>query len=131
MRGARALIAFGTLVLAAGPALADDPHDRMSAEDIARDRAIIRKLNNDQLQYVRKRDAQYAAEWKDYDRARGGNDYADEDANGDAEDAPRGGSYARQSREYDRARRDYEADLARWRRDVAACRAGDYSRCER
>lgn len=134
MKAGRILLALGTLALSAqafsGTARADDPNDRMSPEDIARDAAIIRKLNRDQLDYVRKRDAQYASGWKAYRDNHGGDDsgeqdYADED---DYQASQR--EYAGQSRAYAQARRDYEADLAQWRRDVAACRAGDYSRCE-
>lgn len=128
------VFALATLALStqafSGTARADDPNDRMSPEDIARDAAIIRKLNRDQLDYVRKRDAQYATGWKAYDRANGDDDrYADaRDDEDNYRDRRR--DYAGQSRAYAQARRDYEADLAQWRRDVAACRAGDYSRCE-
>lgn len=121
-----ALVSAATLATAfASPALADNPHDpTMTPEAIARDRAIIRKLNQDQLAYVRQRDARYAKGWQDYRQSRGSDD--------DEGDYEAGRSdYARQSRSYAQARRDYEADLAQWRRDVAACRAGNYSRCER
>lgn len=134
------VFALATLALStqafSGTARADDPNDRMSPEDIARDAAIIRKLNRDQLDYVRKRDAQYATGWKAYDRANGGDDDRYADARDDKDDyreddyRDRRRDYAGQSRAYAQARRDYEADLAQWRRDVAACRAGDYSRCE-
>ncbi|MGH6747128.1 hypothetical protein [Novosphingobium sp.] len=147
--GTRILLALGTLALCApgfsGTARADDPNDRMSAEDIARDAAIIRKLNRDQLDYVRKRDAQYASGWKAYRARQGGGDEQDDEATGqyargDYAGDEDGEPYARRderpassspSRAYAQARRDYEADLAQWRRDVSACRAGDYSRCER
>lgn len=58
------------LVLLAGvsavPAAADDPRDptMQSREARERDREIIRRLNLEQLEYVRKRDAQYAKGWK-------------------------------------------------------------------
>lgn len=124
-----ALVSAASLATAfASPALADDPRDpAMTPEAIARDKAIIRKLNQDQLAYVRQRDARYAKGWQDYRQSRGGDD--------DESDYEEGGyqagraDYARQSRDYAQARRDYEADLAQWRRDVAACRAGNYSRC--
>jgi hypothetical protein len=136
MKAGRILLALGTLTLSAqafsGTARADDPNDRMTPEDIARDAAIIRKLNRDQLEYVRKRDAQYAAGWKAYDRANNraeAADYGDtRDDESDYQASRR--DYADQSRAYAQARRDYETDLAQWRRDVAACRAGDYARCE-
>jgi hypothetical protein len=134
------VFALATLALStqafSGTARADDPNDRMSPEDIARDAAIIRKLNRDQLEYVRKRDAQYASGWKAYDRANGGGDDRYAESRDDEDDyqtsrrdyADQSPSY--ESRAYAQARRDYEADLAQWRRDVNACRAGDYSRCE-
>lgn len=58
------------LVLLAGfpavPAIADDPRDptMQSREARERDREIIRRLNLEQLEYVRKRDAEYAKGWK-------------------------------------------------------------------
>ncbi len=121
-----AMVSAATLATAfASPALADDPRDpTMTPEAIARDRAIIRKLNQDQLAYVRQRDAQYAKGWKAYRQS------GDDDGDFEEGDYPSGrADYARQSRDYAQARRDYEADLAQWRRDVAACRAGNYSRC--
>ncbi len=140
MKAGRILLVLGTLALSAqaysGTAWADDPNHRMSPEDIARDAAIIRKLNRDQLEYVRKRDAQYAAGWKAYDRANRDDaevyDDPREDGSRSDEDDYQASrrEYANQSRAYAQARQDYAADLAQWRRDVAACRAGDYSRCE-
>ena len=121
-----AMVSAATLATAfASPALADDPRDpTMTPEAIARDRAIIRKLNQDQLAYVRQRDAQYAKGWKAYRQS------GDDDGDFEEGDYQSGrADYARQSRGYAQARRDYEADLAQWRRDVAACRAGNYSRC--
>ncbi len=62
----------GALALAAAlstaPALADDPNDpaMRTTEARARDRAIIRQLNLQQLAYVQQRDAQYAQGWKAY-----------------------------------------------------------------
>lgn len=119
MRGSQILLALGAPVFmaigfgVASPALADDPNDpSMTPQAIARDRAIIRKLNQDQLASVRKRDAQYAEGWKAYRGERG---------EAPAED--------RGARDYAEARSQYEADLAQWRRDVAACRSGNYSRC--
>ncbi|TCM19602.1 hypothetical protein EDF56_103245 [Novosphingobium sp. PhB165] len=118
MRGSPILLALAAPVFAFGiasAAHADDPRDpTMTPEAIARDRAVIRKLNQDQLAYVRKRDAQYAEGWKAYRQS---------------PDARRSSASDDGARDYAEARRQYEADLARWRRDVAACRAGDYSRC--
>ena len=89
-------------------ATADDPNDpaMRSAAAWARDRAIIRKLNLDQAAYVRERDARYAAGWAAY-----GN---------------RGAAQA----EYAARQRADERAMARWRAQVAACRAGDCSACD-
>ncbi len=84
-----------------------------SAEARARDKAIIKQLNEDQLAYVRERDAEYAKGWRAYRAAKADDRYeADQQA-------------------YSDARSDYEAAMADWRRDVAACRAGHYERCAR
>ena len=55
-------------VVSAAPALADDPNDASmrSAAARARDAAIIRKLNQDQLRYVQQRDARQRAGWEAY-----------------------------------------------------------------
>lgn len=89
----------------------------MTPEAIARDRATIRRMNNEQLAYVQKRDAQYAQGWDDYAEANG-----------------RGRTSSRRNSaqsDYAEARRDYERRLAEWREDVSACRAGYYDRCAR
>lgn len=49
------------------PAYACDPDDcggGLSREELARDKAEIRRLNREQLRYVRQRDAEYAKGWK-------------------------------------------------------------------
>jgi len=115
MRNLRGLSAVA-LALVVGsvavPALADDPNDptMQSSQARARDRAEIRRLNNEQLAYVRDRDAGYAQGWREY-----------ADANG------RGSS--RSASNSRSAQREYEQALADWRADVAACRAGYYDRC--
>ena len=108
------VLALGTAVLPAA-AMADDPNDptMRTAAARARDRAIIRRLNQEQLAHVRQRDAQYAHGWRAY-RARGAN----------SED------YARANQRYARDRSRYERQMAAWRRAVAACRAGDHSACD-
>lgn len=116
MRDLRLLAALALGAAAIGmamPAMADDPNDPAMASLSARerDRAIIRKLNRDQLAYVRERDARYARDWDDYRAQRGDG----ESGKGDAG--------------YASAQREYQADLARWRQDVAACRAGYYEHC--
>lgn len=100
------------------PALADDPYEKLTPEELARDRETIRRLNREQLEYVRQRDAQYAEGWRAYDRARGSS----------GADSAR---YQQQVRAYEADRRRYEQAMAEWRDDVAACRAGYYEYCRR
>lgn len=103
------------LVLAAVPAiaLADDPHDPQMRTQAARerDRAIIRKLNQQELARVRERDARYAQGWAAW------RDRQSQDRDAD-------GSYAD-------ARADYEQRMAEWRYAVTACREGRYEYCAR
>lgn len=103
-------------------ALADDPNDptMQSSAARARDRAIIRRLNQNELAYVRQRDARYAEGWQNY-RNRGAS----------SEDhARRLDEYERANQRYAPDQRKYQRRMAEWRRDVAACRAGDYSACD-
>ena len=95
-----------------GVAAADNPNDpsMRTAEARAKDRAIIRRLNQEQLAHVRQRDAKYAQGWRDH---RGGGRVSQRDAENYAE-----------------ARQDYARKMAAWRRAVAACRAGDRSACD-
>jgi hypothetical protein len=99
-------IAAACAALAPSVALADDPHDptMRSAAARARDRAIIKRMNQQQLAYVRDRDARIM---QNYRRAQSGNDndYAD-------------------------ARADYSRRMAEWRRAVAACNAGRWEYCD-
>jgi hypothetical protein len=95
-------------------AMADDPNDpAMRAADArARDRAIIRQLNRNQLAKVQARDAGYAAGWRAYREggARNAGDARAENA---------------------RRRADYDRQMAAWRRAVAACNAGSWEYCDR
>lgn len=111
-------------VLLPGAAMADDPADPLMRDPAARarDKAIIRQLNQEELARVQARDAQYAAGWRAY-RERAGDGSA-------AEHAGRQADYERANRAYARERAAYDRDMARWRAAVAACRAGDYSACE-
>ncbi|MEJ2410960.1 MAG: hypothetical protein P8Y58_17240 [Novosphingobium sp.] len=106
---------LGVTGLGLAPARADDPRDpaMRTAEARARDRAIIKQLNEDQLAYVRRRDAEYAQDWEAYRAAK-------------ADNRP-----AADQRAYSDAHSEYEAAMAEWRRDVAACRAGYYEHCAR
>ena len=94
------------IALAPVAASADDPRDpsMRSAEARARDQAIIKRLNQEQLATVQNRDAQYAGGWRAY------------------RDGPRVNA-ARQAQ--------YEREMAAWRRAVARCRAGDREFCAR
>ncbi|KFG88929.1 hypothetical protein BV98_003329 [Sphingobium herbicidovorans NBRC 16415] len=91
--------------LAPSAALADDPRDpsMQSAQARARDRAIIKRMNQQQLAYVRERDARIM---NDYRQARSGGDG------------------------YASARREHARDMAQWRRAVAACNAGRWEYCD-
>lgn len=107
----------GALALAvcsggASAAWADDPNDptMRNPANRARDKAIIRQLNENQLAYVQKRDAEYAKGWKAWrehqDRQGGGEGYA-------------------------AARARHEREMAAWRRAVSLCEAGRYEYCDR
>lgn len=79
----------------------------LSAEELRRDRAEIRRLNREQLRYVERRDAEYARGWE-----------------------------ARRQHQddlttYDNARADYERRMAQWREAVRRCQAGDWRYCDR
>ncbi|WP_340268448.1 hypothetical protein [Sphingobium mellinum] len=84
---------------------ADDPNDpsMRSAAARARDRATIKRMNQQQLAYVRQRDARMMENYHS--------------ANGDREG-------------YQDARADYARRMAAWRRAVAACNAGRWEYCD-
>ena len=96
-------------VPSASPALACNPDDckGLSAEELARDRAEIRRLNREQLRYVQRRDAEYSRGW----------------------DAQR--QHADDMRAYEQDRAEYERRMAQWREAVRRCRAGDWRYCDR
>ena len=87
-------------------AAADDPRDpsMRSAEARARDKAIIKRLNQEQLAYVEQRDAQYAEGWRAY----------------------RNGPQVNTARQA-----QYDREMAAWRRAVAKCNAGHREFCAR
>ena len=121
MRESLILGALATALLPVA-AMADDPHDpaMRTATARARDHAIIRRLNQNELANVRQRDARYAGGWRDY-RARGAN----------SEDYSRRRSeYERANQRYAEDRIRYERQMAAWHRAVAACRAGVLSACD-
>ena len=94
------------IALAPAAASADDPRDpaMRSAEARARDKAIIKRLNQEQLAYVQNRDAQYAEGWRAW-------------RNGPQVNAAR--------------KAQYDREMAAWRRAVAKCNAGDREFCAR
>jgi hypothetical protein len=99
-------------------ARADDPNDptMRTAAARARDHAMIRQLNLNELARTRARDARYAEGWAAYRNA------------GSARYVPEG-EYEQASQHYAQDRARYEQRMAAWRRAVAACRAGDYRAC--
>lgn len=107
------------LVAVPSVALADDPYDPQLRTQAARewDRAIIRKLNQQELARVRERDALYAQGWAAW-KAHKGREHNERMA--DRRD---------DERDHADARDDYEQRMAEWRRAVAACREGRYEYC--
>ena len=87
-------------------ALADDPRDptMRSAAARARDRAIIKRMNQQQLAYVRERDSRQMQSYRNAQR--------DNDAS------------------YSGARAEYARKMRAWRRAVAACNAGNWDYCD-
>lgn len=134
------LLAAG--LLCTGIAHADDPKDPAMRNRAAReaDRETIRRMNEDQLAMVRDRDARYASGWHAWEAAHGRaapdgrGDYADPRER-DLDPRERDADYdTRSDSDQDRytaARREYDAAMARWREDVAACQDGYYERCAR
>lgn len=94
------------IALVSVAASADDPRDpsMRSAAARARDAAVIRRLNQEQLAYVQNRDAQYAQGWRAY------------------REAPR---------VVPERQAAYAHEMAAWRRAVAKCNAGYYEYCAR
>ena len=94
------------VALVSTAALADDPRDpaMRSAAARARDRALIKRLNEQQFAYVRQRDARYAGGWQAYRQG------------------PRFNASAQTK---------YQRDMAAWRRAVRMCNAGRQEYCAR
>ena len=88
-------------------AFADDPHDKamQTAAAHAADSASTRQLNQTELSYVHRRDAD---SMQSYDGGRFGG-----------------------ATSYARARADYERQMTSWRHAVAACNAGQWEYCRR
>lgn len=98
-------------------AMADDPRDpeMQSAEARQRDAEMVRKLNQQESDRVRERDARYAQGWQTSKLAGS----SSSDASG----------YAKARADYERDLAQYERDMAQWRRATAACKAGNHSAC--
>lgn len=109
--GAFACVSGGMLLSAAPAAASCNPDDcgkgSLSAEELARDKAEIKRLNREQLRYVQRRDAEYAKGW----------------------DATR--RHRTEMSQYEREQADYERRMAQWREAVRRCREGDYRYCAR
>lgn len=102
-------------------ALADDPLDpkMQNADAIERDRQLIAALNRDMLAQVQERDARYSAGWQAYR----------EQPQRLAEYQQRVAAFQREQDTYAAERKRYEQAMADWKRNVAACRAGNYAAC--
>ena len=102
-----AAIIIGTSASSPAPAFACNPDGckGLSAEELARDRAEIRRLNREQKRYVDRRDAEYARGWN-----------ARKD-------------HAQDLAAYHAERAEYERRMEQWREAVRRCRAGDYRYC--
>ncbi|GMN03671.1 hypothetical protein [Erythrobacter sp. MTPC3] len=109
--GAFACVSAGLLAPAAPAAASCNPDDcgkgSLSAAELARDKAEIKRLNREQLRYVQRRDAEYAKGW----------------------DATR--RHKSEMSQYAREQADYERRMAQWREAVRRCRDGDYRYCAR
>jgi hypothetical protein len=118
LSGAIALAAFAL----PGVALADDPLDPKMRTEAARerDRARIRELNRDMLAQVEARDAKFAANWQAYREA----------PKAQEEYRRRLAAYQSDQDSYAADRKRYEQAMADWKRNVTACRAGEYAACE-
>ena len=98
------------------PSLADDPKDPLlskSAAARAKDKAIIRQLNINEMQRVRAQEAQQAQGWQAY-----------------REQPARQAEYRAALADHARERAAHEKKMAAWREAVRRCRAGEYSYCD-
>lgn len=103
-------------VMAGSAVHADDPNDPAMRDPRARarDKAIIRQLNRNELARVQARDARYAEGWRAW-----------------RQQPQQRADHARAMERYSHDRAQYERDMAAWRRAAAACRQGDYRYCDR
>lgn len=104
-----ALGLIGAVMALPAPAVADDPRDptMQTREARERDRAKIRQLNQEQLDYVTRRDAEYAKDWEATKQ------------------------HEKDMAQYRRDMERYERDMAEWRHAVKMCEAGRREYCAR
>ncbi|MCE2842256.1 MAG: hypothetical protein ACK564_06730 [Novosphingobium sp.] len=105
-----------SVIAVSAPSLADDPKDPLlskSAEARARDKAIIRQLNINEMQRVRAQEAQQAQGWQAY-----------------REQPARQAEYRAALADHAREQAAYEQKMAAWREAVRRCRAGEFSYCD-
>jgi len=121
MKVTRNILILVAMTTVSSAALADDPNDAKmrDAEARAQDREMVRQLNRQQNEEVRERDARYAEGWRNWREAQSPNDYASRKA-----------EFDRANSEYAERRAAYEREMGEWRRNVEACRKGDFSACE-
>ncbi len=119
MRVKAGLIALMVAILAVAAPLAVQARGPKTPAELARDREIIRGLNQRELAYVRQRDARQAKGWRAW-RNRGA---------ANAEYQRQRAEHQQAMERYSQDRRRYEQRHAAWRAAVRACRAGDRSAC--
>ncbi len=105
-----------SVIAVSTPGLADDPKDPLlskSAEARAKDKAIIRQLNINEMRRVRAQEAEQAQGWQAY-----------------REHPARQAEYRAALADHARERAAYEKKMAAWREAVRRCRAGEYGYCD-
>jgi hypothetical protein len=105
-----------SVIAVSAPGLADDPKDPLlskSAAARAKDKAIIRQLNINEMRRVRAQEAEQAQGWQAY-----------------REQPARQAEYRAALADHARDQAAYEKKMAAWREAVRRCRAGDYSYCD-
>jgi hypothetical protein len=117
-------IAAVTALLALVPLAAaaqDKPKPGAAAETPEQERA---RLNREQADFAARQQAENAANQRAFDQA-----VADREATIARQAAEAAAAKAAYDAEVARAAAAHEAEMARWRADVAACEAGNISRC--
>ncbi|MCX7676813.1 MAG: hypothetical protein N2Z59_05490 [Alteraurantiacibacter sp.] len=106
----------------------DDPADRLSipvtAEQAEKELRERERLNREQAEFAARQLAENEASRQAVARA-----VAEREAIIARQREEQAAAEAAWKAEVDRRAREYEEAMARWRADVAACQAGDFSRC--